>query len=79
MKASHLFAGGGAAGFAALISVWALGKVGVTITTEDGITLGAAALAAGTGLAQRVERYGVKGLLTGLWKGAAAPPPPPAA
>lgn len=79
MKASHLFAGGGSGTVAAALIVWALSKVGVTISTEDGVIVGGAALSAGTGLAQRIERYGVKGLLTGLWKGAAAPPPPPAA
>ena len=69
MNASHLFAGGGAAGFVASIVVWVLAKQHVTITPEDGVVIGSAALAAGTGLAHRIDKYGLKGLLTGLWNG----------
>lgn len=71
MTSSHLFAGGGISTAAAALTVWALSKTGVHLTTEDGVTLGGAALAAGAGLASRIEKYGVRGLLTGLWKGGA--------
>ena len=71
MKASHLFAGGGFAGFVATIAVYALGKVGVRLSPEDAAVIGSAALAASAGLAQQIEKAGLRGLFARLWKGSA--------
>lgn len=72
MKASHLFAGGGTGGFVATLTIWLLHRAHVQISPEDGVVVGSAALALGTGLAQRIELHGLRGLFTGLWKGTPA-------
>jgi hypothetical protein len=78
VNAKHLTIGGGLgvliAGVVAVVT-----KHHVHLTTDESVLYGGVALAAGTGLAHRIEKYGLKGLFTGLWNGQKASPVPPAA
>lgn len=70
MTAIHLSAGGGTASIITLAIVWACNRfLGLHLSDSDAVIIGAAALAFGTGLASRIERYGIRGIASGIWRG----------
>lgn len=73
MRARHLVLGGVPATL--IIGVVAvLTRHHVHLTMDEAMYVGATALAAGTGIAHRIELVGLKGFFSGIWNGPAAPP-----
>ena len=73
MTVKHLVLGGiPATLIIALVATLTKGRV--HLTTDEAVYYGGLAFALGTGIAHRVEKYGLKGFFSGLWSGQPKPP-----
>ena len=74
MTVKHLVLGGiPATLIIALVATLTKGRV--NLTTDEAVYYGGLAFALGTGIAHRIERYGLKGFFSGLWSGSETKPP----
>ncbi len=75
MTVKHLAIGGiPAALIVALVATVSKGRI--HLTTDEAVFYGGLALGAGTGIAHRIETYGIRGIFTGLWRGRGPTPTP---